>query len=248
MLDVINLANVSLPSMVILCFKHNQEALSSLCTLLPKANVPIVCLIQSHESNRLKWPKNRIVFTYPIEQVVKGSYLAPRLQSILLMADSKSESQNSFGRGPSLAQQRISENKSLSRYVMELEQKKEILKKVRSQLCLLFPEAKDQMRQKLVSIANTIKVANNDQNHWEDFKMYFENVSPSFIARLSARHPGLTSKDIKYCCYLLMSMSNTDIGHLLGINLESVRTHKYRLKKKLHVQKDASLHHYIKSL
>jgi len=38
-----------------------------------------------------------------------------------------------------------------------------------------------------------------------------------------------------------MNMSNDDIRALLGISQESVRTHKYRLKKKLSLGKDQSL-------
>ena len=247
MIDVINLTNVSKPCLVVLCFKNNQEAMNSLFNVLPKFDSPLFCLLKEQELKSFKWRQNRVVFTQTYSARSNNRFFLPQLRSILLLNSiGKSKKERSTRTG--FASKYISDNKNLSRYVMELEQKKEILKKVRSQICMLFPDAKDELRQKLVSIANTIKSANNDQNHWDDFKLYFENVSPSFIARLSSKHPELTAKDIKYCCYLLMSMSNLDIGHLLGINLESVRTHKYRLKKKLHIDKNSSLDQYIKSL
>ncbi len=42
-------------------------------------------------------------------------------------------------------------------------------------------------------------------------------------------------------------MSNEDIRFILGINQESVRTHKYRLKKKMVLDKDQDLRMYIQS-
>lgn len=88
----------------------------------------------------------------------------------------------------------------------------------------------------------------SDRNRWEDFKLYFENVNPNFLNKLRDNHPDLTLKDVKYCCYVTMNMSNDDITHILGINPESVRTHKYRLKKKLGLSKNQSLRHYLAKL
>ena len=45
-----------------------------------------------------------------------------------------------------------------------------------------------------------------------------------------------------------MNMSNDDIRNLLGINQESVRTHKYRLKRKLDLPKEMDLGVYLKSV
>jgi hypothetical protein len=40
-------------------------------------------------------------------------------------------------------------------------------------------------------------------------------------------------------------MSNDDIKNLLGINQESVRTHKYRLKKKMSLAPNQDLRSYL---
>ena len=39
-----------------------------------------------------------------------------------------------------------------------------------------------------------------------------------------------------------------EIRNILGINQESVRTHKYRLKKKMALSKSQDLSHYLKSV
>jgi DNA-binding CsgD family transcriptional regulator len=42
-------------------------------------------------------------------------------------------------------------------------------------------------------------------------------------------------------------MSNEDICKLLGINQESVRTHKYRLKRKLTLSKEENLQNFLQA-
>ena len=98
-----------------------------------------------------------------------------------------------------------------------------------------------------MSIVNTIKMSRNDRKHWDDFKHYFEDINPSFLKHLSTKFPCLTAKDLKYCCYLKMNMSNEDIRLILGINQESVRTHKYRLKKKMVLAKHQDLRNYLQT-
>jgi DNA-binding CsgD family transcriptional regulator len=45
-----------------------------------------------------------------------------------------------------------------------------------------------------------------------------------------------------------MNMTNDDIRALLGINIESVRTHKYRLKKKLFLSKEKSVRSFLQTV
>ena len=109
------------------------------------------------------------------------------------------------------------------------------------------PKWGDSVRNELQSLLNMIKTVEPGEKYWEDFKKYFENVNPKFIDLLTKKHPSLTPKDLKYCCYLKMNMSNNDITRILGINQESVRTHKYRLKKKMDVSRNTPLETYLKS-
>ena len=43
-------------------------------------------------------------------------------------------------------------------------------------------------------------------------------------------------------------MSNDDIKNILGINQESVRTHKYRLKRKMSLPNELDLSTYLRSV
>lgn len=247
--DLVNIAKSIRPSLIILSFRNNQLAIDHVLLFSKELNIPILCLTKKAERDSLYWSSKSIVFTQPIENAIKSNYLAIRVRSILLLLERsiiKNERQ-------SFADQAINKHfrnrdKNLSRYVMELDQKRVALNKVKDQIKDLYSFVSEPIRYKLISIVSYIKVSTKDEKHWEDFKIYFENTSPNFLNCLSQKHPELSPKDIKYCCYLKMNMSNNDICHVLGINLESVRTHKYRLKKRMEISKSQNLQVYIKSI
>ena len=176
-------------------------------------------------------------------------YLKARIISILnLIRRAQKQSKETALPGDSKHPNFIKHNKNLSRYILELDQKRALLGKVKSKIKELYPNASERNKSELISISNAIKSSLGDKNLWDDFKMYFENVNPEFLQLLKSKHPALTLKDLKYCCYLKMNMSNNDICHHLGINQESVRTHKYRLKSKMELPKERDLHQYLNTL
>lgn len=235
------------PALVVCCFGNNQIAVNSIGNTLKRDAVPLLCIANRREQEVLQWQSNSIVFTIPKEMISRANYLVSRVNSILLLRK-EPQTKSSNYTYESEAQKAVLQSKSLSRYVMELDQKVGTLQTIKKKIKELCHKAEPQLRTQLFSIVNTISHNTADQKRWEDFKAYFENVSPNFLKILSSTHPQLTLKDIKYCCYLSMNMSNEDITHILGINQESVRTHKYRLKKKLSLSKEINLRHYLTSL
>jgi DNA-binding CsgD family transcriptional regulator len=241
------------PDLVILCFRSNQIALNELDLHRKKPRTPVLCLTGRGESE-LRWNKGHIVFTYSSEYISKDDYLTSRIHSIFLLGSGSGKSaapalrdSGAFATA-AIDQRNTGDMKNLSRYVLELDQKVELLLKVRERIAELYPAVDDPTRHELISIVNSIKASANDTKLWDDFKVYFERTNPGFLMILANKHPELTPKDLKYCCYLKMNMSNDDIRNLLGINQESVRTHKYRLKKKMDLDRNQDLAAYLRSI
>jgi len=246
--DLIGIVKSLQPDLIILSFKNNQHVLNDLDAFVKKPEIPVLCLASKTESERLSWNSNSIVFSYALEYIADREYLSSRINSIFLLRPaSPVKSRISFAENA--IQSRPPRNTDdLSRYIMELDQKVEVLMKVKERIADLYPRVDDPTRTELTSIVNSIRAATNDHKLWDDFKLYFEKTNPDFLFMLVQKHPGLTPKDLKYCCYLKMNMANDDIRTLLGINQESVRTHKYRLKKKLVLPKDQDLSSYLRSV
>jgi DNA-binding CsgD family transcriptional regulator/response regulator RpfG family c-di-GMP phosphodiesterase len=251
MSDLIGIVKSLNPDLVIINFRSNQFALNDFITFIRRPEIPILCLTRKQEQESLSWSDTLIVFTYPYESMGNEKYLRSRINSIFLLKESASKNTTDI----TLARAAIHQDKesneegrNLSRYVLELDQKVEILLKVKDRIANLCGKVDDHVRGELTSIVNSIKKSANDHKLWEDFKLYFEQTDPDFLKVLSKKYPVLTPVDLKYCCYLKMNMSNDDIRNLLAINQDSVRTHKYRLKKKMSLGKEQDLRSYLKAV
>jgi DNA-binding CsgD family transcriptional regulator len=247
--DLVNIAKTLDIDLVILCFSNNQQVLTDFDSSVKKTQVPILCLSKSPEKEPLYWSHDTIVFTCPMQHINNSGYLISRINSIFLLnQEPQAKKETAHYPVTTYPQRSSGYQNDLSRYVMELDQKTNVLSKVTKRIADLYPDVDDKTRTALNSIVNGIRMSANDTKLWEDFKLYFEMTNPDFLLFLAQKHPGLTTIDLKYCCYLKMSMSNDDIRSLLGINQESVRTHKYRLKKKLDLPGDMDLGVYLKSV
>jgi len=51
----------------------------------------------------------------------------------------------------------------------------------------------------------------------------------------------LTPKDLKMCAYLRINLSTKEIAPLLNISVRGVEISRYRLRKKLGIDKDTNL-------
>lgn len=245
--DLITIARSMSPDLVIVCFRNNQIAVSDFNIFVKKPDIPMLCITRKFDNGIVNINQANIIFTYGIDYLQDESYFVSTINSIFLLGNKSMP--------PVLAahevnqREQIHENShNLGRYALELDQKVEVLLKVKNRISNLYAGVDDQVKAELTSIVNSIKMASHEHKLWDDFKLYFEQINPSFLSQLANKFPSLTTIDLKYCCYLLMNMSNDDIKSLLGINQESVRTHKYRLKKKMALSKDQDLKVFLRSV
>ncbi|CAD0009094.1 helix-turn-helix transcriptional regulator [Flavobacterium salmonis] len=248
-IDLYNTAKSLAPDLIILGFKRNQPVINDSTFNSSKIDIPILCLTQSYECESSCWSKNCIIFTHPYKLINNVDFLIYRIKSIFVLkkTETTNKASSTFAEA-ALQKNDFNHTRELSHYVMELDQKVEVLQNIKKRISFLYPNVDDTIRRELMSIANCIKTAANDNKLWDDFKIYFEQSDPEFLLALAKKHPSLSPKDLKYCCYIKMNMSNNDITNLLGINQESVRTHKYRLKKKLTLEKKQDIISYLRSV
>lgn len=75
----------------------------------------------------------------------------------------------------------------------------------------------------------------------------FDIVHDSFMKKLRQQYPDLNNNEILLCAYLKMNLSTKEIAPLLNISSRGVETMRYRLRKKLGLDRDASLSSFILS-
>ena len=76
---------------------------------------------------------------------------------------------------------------------------------------------------------------------WEVFETAFDDVHEDFLNRLKARFPTLTPKELRLCAYLRMNISTKEIAPLMNISIRGVEICRYRVRKKLNIDRDTNL-------
>lgn len=249
--DLIKIRDAVAADIIILSFWNNQLAVDTYFPGSVNNEIPVLCITRGSEIERLFWSDQQVMFTYPIEHLRIKNHLCTCINSIFLLqtkASATMQQQELLAKAPLSNEMPFTGGAgNLSRYVMELDQKTALLTRIKNRVSELHKRADSTLKNELTSIVNAIKTAQNDKNPWVDFMSDFEKSNPAFFKFLVNNYPYLTPIDLKYCCYLKMNMSYDDIRNLLGINQESVRTHTYRLKKKLSLTKNENLRSFLRS-
>ncbi len=243
-MELLKIIKSSNPVLLIISFKNNQQIIENISQYFNSVKIPILCLMKRQEIGFLTWNDQEIVFTHSLESINAGK-LSLRVKSLLLLIQNSNKAKYYQNNHTSNHHNIITDNSNLARYAIELDKKNRSLSRIKKRIKQLYLNVEGPAKKTLISIVNSIQAGKEDRMLWDDFKIYFENINPLFIKQLTSIHPGLTLMDIKYCCFLKMNLSTDEIRCIFGISHESVRTHKYRLKKKLDLSKDQNLLSYI---
>ncbi|PWI29938.1 hypothetical protein DI383_09300 [Flavobacteriaceae bacterium LYZ1037] len=85
------------------------------------------------------------------------------------------------------------------------------------------------------------------ENEWTEFKNRFNKVYPSFLIQIRKNYQDITNSEERLICLEKLNLKTKEIGDILGISKESVVKSRYRLKKKLNVDKDIPLVEYLEN-
>jgi DNA-binding CsgD family transcriptional regulator len=83
---------------------------------------------------------------------------------------------------------------------------------------------------------------------WKEFEVHFQEVHKGFYNTLSQKHSDLTPNDLRLCAYLKLNLSTKEIASLTYQSAESIKTARYRLRKKLNLDRDTNLTAYLNSI
>jgi len=121
----------------------------------------------------------------------------------------------------------------LTSYTLNFIQKNELFEEVKKTLTHLRQNADDGQREKINSLAKLIDSTVRIDEDWEDFKKYFDATHQGLIPTIKEQYPKLTQNDLKLLALIRINLSSKEIGSMLGIAPDSVKTARYRLRKKM---------------
>jgi DNA-binding CsgD family transcriptional regulator len=85
----------------------------------------------------------------------------------------------------------------------------------------------------------------NPEEEWNIFEAKFNKIYDNYLVKLNSKYKGLTSADLKLSAYIRMNLSSKEIASLLHISTKSVEMGRYRLRKKLEMDRDQNLTEFL---
>ncbi|SHH35456.1 hypothetical protein SAMN05444148_1814 [Winogradskyella jejuensis] len=136
--------------------------------------------------------------------------------------------------------------KQLTTHALHLAHKNEVLLDLKEQLKSIKSESNN--TRGFQSIINNINLDINNDNNWEQFKSYFEDVHKDFNTKIMRNYPEVSNNDLRLMSLLKMNLSSKEIANILNISVEGVKKARYRLRKKLNLSTEESLQELVISL
>ncbi|MEM6378119.1 MAG: hypothetical protein AAF705_07895 [Bacteroidota bacterium] len=139
-----------------------------------------------------------------------------------------------------------SKNKQLTLLTLEAAQQFDLFNKIRDALQQVIKENPN--TPKIKKLENMLDMHAKDQNNWESFTVYFNEIYSGFFDRLSTSFPSITNKELRLCALIRLRIPTYEISLILGISPRSVHQSRYRIGKKLGLPPETNIDEFIGSI
>jgi ligand-binding sensor domain-containing protein/DNA-binding CsgD family transcriptional regulator len=137
-------------------------------------------------------------------------------------------------------------NNELATSTMHLLNKNEFITGIKNQLAhILKKNGNEEVKKELTQITRNIEQNISADADWEHFQFHFDRVHGDFTNRFKAAFPTLSPQEIKLSAYLRMNLSSKEIAQLLNISVRGVEISRYRLRKKIQLDRNKNLQDFI---
>ena len=87
-----------------------------------------------------------------------------------------------------------------------------------------------------------------NSRYWDDFYERYDELHNDFLKKITNSYPELTVAEIKLCALIRLNLSSKEICALTNRSLRTVENIRYRIRKKMKVDRNIGLSQYILSI
>ena len=99
--------------------------------------------------------------------------------------------------------------------------------------------------QEIGHMMRIIDESSGKDDFWDIYKENFDLIHKNFFRNLRKLYPSLTATDLKFCALIRLNFNTKDIAQFTGLTVRGVEGARYRLRKKLGVDRDQSLTQFL---
>jgi len=135
--------------------------------------------------------------------------------------------------------------KQLTVHALNMMRKNKVLKELLTSIQEVSKEDTDKIPAALNKLKNLIKRGINSDKDWELFKLYFEQVNKSFFQKLKEINPEFNQHDLRLAALIKLKLNIKEAAAVLNLSPQSIKGARYRLRKKLSLEKHMDLTEFI---
>lgn len=136
-------------------------------------------------------------------------------------------------------------NKKLTTHSLHMVQKNETMKELKENIGEILKKENGDINRDLQKLKNMVDYSFSLDKDWEEFRLYFEEVHTGFFDTLKKRYPDLTPNELRLAALAKLNLSIKETATIMGITPDSVKTARYRLRKKLDMETEENLTEYL---
>ncbi|WP_158594618.1 tetratricopeptide repeat protein [Ulvibacterium marinum] len=137
--------------------------------------------------------------------------------------------------------------KELASQTLHLVQKNTFIKELMDNLKNI-KNSPEKFKMEFRRIVMLLKKENASDKDWEIFKTYFSQVHNDFDQKLRALSSEISEKEIRLAAFIRMNLTTKEIAATLNVLPDSILKSKYRLKKKLGLDRETDLNNFLSTL
>src|SRR6056297_2674382 len=136
-------------------------------------------------------------------------------------------------------------NRALTNHSLHLVQKNETMKELKDNIGEIKKNNNGGLGKELQKLENMVDYSFNLDEDWKEFQHYFEEVHSGFFDALKTEYPALTPNELRLAALAKLNLSIKETATIMGITPNSVKTARYRLRKKLKMETEENLTEFM---
>ncbi len=188
-----------------------------------------------------------IIYSILRQRSKKSKELASKTQELLesAYALTQKDLENLELKQQELKQQLNFKNKELTSYALNFIKKNEVVRQLQSTIQQIKKSTSIEKNKLIADLNKIIRKNLSIDKDWEDFSRFFEDAHQGFYTKLKSKHEELSTNDLKICSLIRLNLNTKEMASILGISPESVKTARYRLRKKLNLDPQQEILTYL---
>lgn len=138
-------------------------------------------------------------------------------------------------------------DREISSSTLLLTNKNEVLRQL-SEITSRYGDEGKVPKEFVKEVNNVIGDSLRNDDEWSRFRLHFDAVHPDFFSHLKEAAADLTENDLRLCAYIRIGMRAKQIAEMLSISSDSVNSNRYRLRKKLGLERGDSLDDFLRKI